>query len=307
MSALSEQQIEAMRSSLEGLAVGDAFGDRVFFEFHSVNVLELPLEKRPLPIGFWTYTDDTQMALSIVEVLCKQGQIDQAALAASFGEHFDPTRGYGPAMYTLLPQLRTGADWRSAASALFAGSGSFGNGAAMRVAPLGACFAHDLPLLIEQAALSAQITHAHPEAIAGAIAVALAAAHAYRSREANQPPQAGEFLDLIASAVPHSDVQKGILRARDLPESGSIWEIVRHLGNGSEITAQDTVPYALWCAAHRLRSYPEALWLTASGSGDIDTNCAIVGGIVACATGSEAIPAKWRERAEALPSWPFAP
>lgn len=306
MSALSEQQIQAMRTSLEGLSIGDAFGDRVFFEFHSVNVLELPLEKRPLPIGFWSYTDDTQMALSIVEVLGKYGHIDQSALAESFGKHFEPERGYGQAMYTLLPQLRSGIPWQSAASALFGGSGSFGNGAAMRVAPLGACFAHDLPLLIEQAALSAQITHAHPEAIAGAIAVALAAAYAYRSRDNDQPPQAAEFLDLIANLVPQSDVQTGILRARELSYSGSIWDIVRHLGNGSAITAQDTVPFALWCAAQRLHSYPEALWLTASGSGDIDTNCAIVGGIVACATGSEGIPAKWRERAEALPKWIFA-
>ena len=59
---------------------------------------------------------------------------------------------------------------------LFGGEGSFGNGAAMRVAPLGAYFADELDAVVEQASFSAEVTHSHPEGIAGAIAVAVAAA-----------------------------------------------------------------------------------------------------------------------------------
>jgi ADP-ribosylglycohydrolase len=62
------------------------------------------------------------------------------------------------------------------------------------------------------------------------------------------------------------------------------------LGNGSLISAQDTVPFALWCAAGHLDDYEEALWTTVSGLGDRDTTCAIAGGIVACYTGVEGIP-----------------
>lgn len=51
---------------------------------------------------------------------------------------------------------------------LFYGQGSYGNGAAMRVAPLGAYFADDLALATQQARLSAEVTHAHAEGLIGA-------------------------------------------------------------------------------------------------------------------------------------------
>ena len=55
----------------------------------------------------------------------------------------------------------------------------------MRVAPLGAYFADDLEMVRAQAVLAAEVTHAHPEGIAGAVAVALAAAWACRLRESH--------------------------------------------------------------------------------------------------------------------------
>jgi ADP-ribosylglycohydrolase len=78
---------------------------------------------------------------------------------------------------------------------------------------------------------------------------------------------------------------------------------VSALGNGECISAQDTVPFSLWCAARRLGDYEEALWLTVSGLGDRDTTCAIVGGIVVCFTGSGAIPGDWLRAREPLPEW----
>jgi ADP-ribosylglycohydrolase len=63
---------------------------------------------------------------------------------------------------------------------------------------------------------------------------------------------------------------------------------------GTRVSAQDTVPFALWCAAHHLDDYEEALWTTVRGLGDRDTTCAIVGGVVVLATGVAAIPAEWR-------------
>ena len=72
------------------------------------------------------------------------------------------------------------------------------------------------------------------------------------------------------------------------------------LGNGSRITAPDTVPFALWCAARHIDDYAEAFWTTVSVGGDNDTNCAIVGGIVVLANGREAIPEGWRTAREPL-------
>ena len=90
--------------------------------------------------------------------------------------------------------------------------------------------------------------------------------------------------------------------------SGRYFEIAGdklRLGNGSRVSAQDTVPFALWCAGEYLDNYEEALWLTVSGFGDMDTTCAIAGGIVALYTGVEGIPEVWRAAREPLPGWPF--
>ncbi|HUG19532.1 MAG TPA: ADP-ribosylglycohydrolase family protein, partial [Planctomycetaceae bacterium] len=72
------------------------------------------------------------------------------------------------------------------------------------------------------------------------------------------------------------------------------------LGNGSRITAQDTVPFCLWVASKFRDDYVEALWNTVTVGGDIDTNCAIIGGIVALSAGPESIPEEWRLNRESL-------
>jgi len=73
------------------------------------------------------------------------------------------------------------------------------------------------------------------------------------------------------------------------------------LGNGAQISAQDTVPLVLWCASKHLTEYEPALWLTVSALGDRDTTCAMVGGIVAGRVGHAALPREWLMRREPLP------
>jgi ADP-ribosylglycohydrolase len=86
-----------------------------------------------------------------------------------------------------------------------------------------------------------------------------------------------------------------------MPLAGdSTEEAVAVLGNGSRITAPETVPFALWCAARHIDDYAEALWTTVSAGGDNDTNCAIVGGIVVLANGRKAIPEDWMAAREPL-------
>lgn len=301
----SPDRLARAYDSLEGLSVGDAFGERFFFTVSSANVEQVVAARQP-PAPPWDYTDDTQMALSIVSILRQHNGIEQEHLARSFAERFmqQPGRGYGPAMHRLLPRIHGGASWHTAAYELFGGQGSFGNGAAMRVAPLGAFFADDLDAVVTHAQRSAEVTHAHPEGIAGAIAVALAAAHAVRLR-GTPPPDRQTFLDTILPRVPDSKVAAKIQLARNLEPDTPVWSAIPVLGNGSGISAQDTVAFTLWCAAQHLDDYAAALWLTVSGLGDIDTNCAIVGGIVAAYTGAAGIPAEWRQRREPLPDWTF--
>jgi ADP-ribosylglycohydrolase len=244
------------------------------------------------------------MALSILETLAEHGEINQDSLARSFAGRYDPGRGYGLGMHKLLATIRRQPEaWRTESAALFDGEGSYGNGSAMRVAPLGAYFADDLGKIIEQAALSSTPTHTHSEAVAGAIAVALAAGLAWQARSSGRDPDGHEFLKLVHQHTPESHVRQGIENALKLGLDSPVESAVAKLGNGSAVTAPDTVPLALWCAAHHLNNYEEALWTTVSGRGDVDTTCAIVGGVVVMYTGIEGIPAQWFEYREQVPDW----
>jgi ADP-ribosylglycohydrolase len=173
----------------------------------------------------------------------------------------------------------------------------------MRVAPLGAYFADDLEAVIENAHLSAEVTHAHAEARAGAIAVAVATAYAWRLREAGDRPSRQALIDVILPHVPNSLVRMKLHHARNLAESASVLLAISALGNGSQVSAQDTVPFVLWSAGEQLDNFEEAMWQTVDAYGDIDTNCAMVGGIVASYTGMEGIPAEWIASREPLPAW----
>lgn len=289
--------------SLTGLSIGDSLGDRFFLD---PAVVENLIAERALPSVPWRYTDDTLMAMSIVSILRQYERVNQDELAKSFAERYDNSRGYGPSMHGLLHQIRHGEPWKEAASSLFAGQGSYGNGAAMRVAPLGAYFANNINTVVEQAALSAEVTHTHEEAIAGAIAVAVAAARAWQVRETSPLPSRSEFLDLILPLVPKSEVSGKIRKARDMDLNSSVAFAVSVLGNGVMISAQDTVPFALWCASAHLDDFTEAFWLTVSGLGDRDTTCAIVCGIVALSAGQKSISSEWLTSREPLPNWPFS-
>jgi ADP-ribosylglycohydrolase len=303
LSSHRDERLRRAYLSLDGLSVGDALGERFFVHPSVLEEMDL-IASRALPAPPWPFTDDTQIALSIVAVLRDVGEIDQDRLAQSFAERYDPSRGYGPAMHGLLARIGRGEPWRTAARDLFAGQGSFGNGAAMRVAPLGAYFADDLDQVAEQAARSAEVTHAHPEGIAGAIAVATAAALAWRSRVAGALPSRADFVDRVMQAVPQGEVRSRLRRARDLSATAPVQTAVGVLGNGSHVSAQDTVPFALWCAGSHLDDYEEALWLTVSGLGDRDTTCAMAGGVVALSA-TRGVPATWLRDREPLPEWVF--
>ena len=290
--------------SLDGLSLGDAFG-QCFFQIENASAGQP--HQRQLPPAPWYFTDDTEMSLSIVTILAKCSAIDQAQLAHSFAEHCSYDRAYGPSMHRVLTRIRDGESWQKVAATTFEGQGSFGNGAAMRAAPIGAFFAHDLSLAMEQAMLSAAITHSHPEGIAGAVAVALASAGAWRCHEAGTRPTHGEFIGKVVEQLPQSEVRSRLARAQSMSNVSSLDFPISVLGNGTDLSAQDTVPYALWCCGQALEDYQKALWLAADAGGDSDTLCAIVGGVVASFVGYSGIPDHWKARREALPNWYINP
>ncbi|MFH8624725.1 ADP-ribosylglycohydrolase family protein [Streptomyces vietnamensis] len=292
----------AALDSLSGLAFGDAFGDRWFGILRREGTAALEARILP-PEPLWLWTDDTAQALVLVRELAESGgTVDQDRLALRLAEAYadDTHRGYGASMHDVLRRIGAGEPWRSVVAGQFGGQGSWGNGAAMRVAPLGAWLADDLDAVAEQAAAQSVVSHHHPEAVAGAVAVALAAALATRSRGGPAPARP-DLLRAVAARLPDSDVRSGLRIAARMPARTSVRHAAEVLGSGYRMSGPDTVPYALWCAAGHLDDLHEGLWSTVVGRGDIDTTCAVAGGVIAARTGVAALPPAWHAAREPLP------
>ncbi|GAA2109098.1 ADP-ribosylglycohydrolase family protein [Actinomadura alba] len=230
---MATDRLERAYVSLQGLALGDALGSQFF-----VPANRPLLMARTLPPAPWSWTDDTEMACAVVaELAAANGRMNQDRLIARFAEHYDFDRGYGPSTNRFLRRVRDGEDWRRLLDELFDGQGSWGNGGAMRVAPLGAYHAGDPPAAADQAMLSATVTHTHPEAVAGAMAVAVAACLV-----AGGETSPGPLIDAVVRHVPPGRVHDGLLQARRLLTLRDPRTVADELGNGREVSAQDTVP-----------------------------------------------------------------
>jgi ADP-ribosylglycohydrolase len=294
-----DRRLARARLSLDGLSVGDAFGERFFTWPERITLL---LTQRTLPLTPWEYTDDTVMAISLVEGLAAAGEIDRDVLALAFARRYaaDPRRGYGGTAHEILADIGRGIPWRETAGAAFGGTGSMGNGGAMRVGPIGAYFADDLDRAAREAQASAEVTHAHADGQAGAIAVAVAAALAAQMGEGTAPRDGRVLLSGALVRTPAGATRDGLAKALSLPLDQAPSTAAELLGTGRRVLAWDTVPFALWCAARHLDSYEEAMWTTVSGLGDRDTTCAIAGGIVALSAGRPSLPATWLAAREPL-------
>lgn len=295
----NDSSLAAAELSLRGTGLGDALGEICAYQAHRAPERLL---HGPLPPPPWLHTDDTEMALAVFEVLRAHGHIEPDALARRFHRRFerDPDRGYGSGTRLQLRALAAGDSWHTTAAQAFSGAGSMGNGAAMRAAPVGAFFAGDFARVVREAEASAQVTHHHPEGRAGAIAVALAAAWAASPPESTGPT----FWNDVLHWTPASEVYRGLEQAAALGPNTSPGEAARVLGNGSRVTAPDTVPYALWCAQTHLHDFRRALSAAIEVGGDCDTTAAIAGGIVALRAGESGLPREWLEARD--PDWQHA-
>jgi len=203
------QRIELAKKSLKGLSIGDAFGESFFGERDE---MLQHIQARKVPKTTWEFTDDTVMAIAVFEQLEKNGVIIQDELAKAFVENHDKdvNRGYGATARRILREIGEGGDWKTISKGVFEGMGSMGNGAAMRVSPIGAYYFDDLEKVKTLAAQSAEITHANIEGITGAIAVAVATAIATQMKISGQKISPQQFIEQVVSELPDSDTTSKI-------------------------------------------------------------------------------------------------
>jgi poly(ADP-ribose) glycohydrolase ARH3 len=193
--------------------------------------------------GLRRWTDDTQMTVDLAAHLAREGRIEQDRLAAEFAASYCWSRGYGPGTAAVLKKIRSGAHWRTAAIARYP-SGSFGNGAAMRIAPVALFFydrQEERTVAVEQ---SSVITHPNPAAIAGAQLVAEAVVCGLHDTE---PPAAARALADAEHAdyVAKMRLVAELLAADRMPEPE---ELRQRLGTGS--AAVNSCPAAILLGLH---------------------------------------------------------
>jgi poly(ADP-ribose) glycohydrolase ARH3 len=278
---MSNIAVDRSCGALLGTFVGDALG--MPFEGVPPGAIPVRLEMVEARLGRGTYTDDTEMMIVLAESLIEDGSVQPESLARRFLERHDPRRGYGAGTLRVFAHWRDGVPVGVAARLVFGGQGSVGNGAAMRIAPVGVRFAGDPGCLREQARRSATVTHAHPFGIDGAVAQAAAVAAAVRgddvvtaAREAVETDEMRRQLDTVADLLPEP-----LADPREIAEA---------LGNGS--TAPESVPAAVY-AACRTDDFREAVTFAVRCGGDTDTIAAMAGAIAGARHGRKAIPSSW--------------
>ena len=285
--------------ALIGSAIGDALGAPV--EGYSESAMKSVKsvygdedgdgdEKR----GEWKtislrYTDDTEMMIGVAESLVENRGFNGEHMALKFIENYDVTRGYSPGVKEVLRRLRLGESWKEASKKLFDGVGSWGNGAAMRVAPIGIFYHDDAEDLREIAYKSSIITHSHELGKEGAALQAYCIALAVQGNKEDMPLKIEEFTNV--------DVyRRKIRKIRGFLEKDTAKkEIISELGNGEE--AFNSVPTAFYSFL-RSTNFENAVLYAISLGGDTDTIGAMTGAISGAYYGMEAIPRKWEEKLE---------
>ena len=242
------------------------------------------------------FTDDTQMTLCVAEWLLVDESHSPELLLARFVDAYQPWRRYGSGTEMILrmfPQHR--GQWRELSTAMFP-HGSYGNGSAMRVAPIGLAYFNDLKKAASIAIESSRPTHSHPLAYQGAVLQCLAVAIATASSEF----ASSAFLAALRSCLSYfsdlmqdtskferalDEIEKGLQRAATCAEMSTV------LGTG--IAAYEAVPMALYCFLRHPDSFAQVIHDAAFIGGDTDTIACMAGAISGAFLGKAAIPPQW--------------
>ena len=246
-----------------------------------------PFEGQHRPVRFqepvkWSISDDSQLTLATCESIIEARTVSPEHLAERFVQWFRARRitGVGASTLKALRDLDAGQHWALAGAK---GEMAAGNGAAMRIAPLGFCLdpenAEDRQLIRDVC----RITHHNEEAYVGALAVVTAV----RSFAFDHSSP----LDLLESALsnlPDSRVRNRITELNSLRDA-SIADVATKYGSSGYVV--ESVPLALYAARLIDRyQFDKVLRMIIEAGGDTDTNASITGQILGAWIGASQIP-----------------
>jgi poly(ADP-ribose) glycohydrolase ARH3 len=276
-----------------GCAVGDAVGELAFVYPEKTRLLS-KIDQTAL----LRYTDDTAMAIGLAESIIQTGSIDQWHLGKTFHDNFhhEPWRGYAPGPPTIFSLVeQAGISYPEAAQSLFEGAGSLGNGAAMRIVPVGLFFQRSQDLY-QYACSSAQVTHAHPVGMDGAAVQARAVSLALKLDSQEEFPIEAFILDLIDFARTPEIREKmklvSELAVRDIPPH------IAAIKLGKTVAVHESMPFAIYAFLRHPRSFEDCLFCAVLNGGDRDTLGAMACAVSGAYLGIDAIPKNWCEKLE---------
>ena len=276
-----------------GSAIGDAMGE-LAFQFPERNELTAVAER----VAALRYTDDTAMAIGLATSLVVKGTLEGRDLGETFQRNFEkePWRGYAAGPPTIFSLVRSkGISYVEAAQMLFAGKGSFGNGAAMRIVPLGLLF-HNSRQIYELAGKSAEVTHAHPIGKDGAAVQALAVAQAVKLQSRDGFSQ-GKFVRYLIDFARTSEIREKLELVKNLVNE-DVFPPIAAEQLGRSVAVHESLPFAIYCFLRFRSSFEDCLCCAIMHGGDRDTLGAMAGAISGTYLGFEAIPILWRTKLE---------
>ncbi|XP_033122420.1 ADP-ribose glycohydrolase ARH3-like isoform X2 [Anneissia japonica] len=287
------------------------------------------------------YTDDTAMARSVAQSLIdNKGKFNARDMAKRFHDEYlkESNRGYGGNVIDILgplgdPEL---TDVFHPATTQFNGSGSYGNGGAMRVAPVGLAFYNNFEMMKQVAVDSARITHSNCLGYNGALLLSCAvysALHIEAGTAVNSDQFIEKLIDIMkdVEAIDHTMQDSGdnqpkkskldesvaddpvytrkLMAAQEFLKRDNVdnKEVVEVLGNG--IAAQRSVVTAVYCFLRSVKSIEtiptqnglvRTILYAISMNGDTDTIATMAGAIGGAYYGLESMPEKWREVCEGV-------
>lgn len=260
------------RGSMLGVVTGDCLGSPYESEDllttgmklilqKSLDKLEGPIYKAPV----MQFTDDSAMTRCVAESLIEKCDLDLIDLAKRFVKSYyhEPNRGYGAGVVTVFQKLRGNKfkDVLLPAREQFNGQGSWGNGGAMRVAPIALFTYKNYENLLTITRKATEITHTHKIGIDGAILQAITIQQCLELDPRNEL-NVSDFIEKLiykmdkieqdeeglglAEPQPYKlklDMMKKLIsEENDGPHSE---EVIRQLGNS--IAALHSVPTAIYC------------------------------------------------------------
>ena len=250
---LKTVDVDKLRTCLYGMAVGDALG--VPYEFRERGSFVCT---DMVGYGTWnqpkgTYSDDTGMALAMLDSIAECGGIDTNDMMVRFRLWFGGE---------YMPNGLTFDVGNTVRSAIAEGKGmdglyDNGNGSLMRTAPLALLGCTDEEVMDVSA-----VTHAHRIAKESCLT----------------------FVRLLEDVISEPDETKRRIWR-------TVWNLDESEVPSNAFVV-NTLTAALWCFAHT-NSYEECVLKAVNMGKDTDTTACVVGALAALAYGFDSIPKRW--------------